>query len=285
MKRYALTALLACGLYGASTANAAEIYFVDNTGQIRSFTGITDGLTPVDGNAFSAGTDLGTVASYGSYQGFTSTPDGSVYGVNGSGGVDSWSSIASWIAGDAATSESSGVYGAGSGVDGGLHGFSYDGNTGGFYAVVEGTSGQNNNPNRDGRLRQFATLSDFINNVNFTENTVVGYGGNILNFYYMDEDAPAFSATNGDAEAGSNYFQVAGNGSLEGWTILEGDGFGYFGGPDSPGGNGGGSNRSYENTVNFGGGVIGAFSVVIPEPTSLALLGMGGLCMMSRRRR
>lgn len=293
MKRYALTALLACGLYGATSANAAEVYFVNNAGEIRSFTGIAVGATQVDGNTFGDGNLENTVGAYGSYQGFTSTPDGMVYGVNGSGGVDSWSSIASWLAGDAATSESTGVYGAGSGVDGGLHGLSYDGNTGGFYAVVEG-SGANNasNPNRDGRLRKFATLSDFINNVNFTDNTVAAYGGNVLNFYYMDEDAPASSFNapfNDDAEAGSNYFQISGSGagsSLEGWTILEGDGFGYFGQGAEPGGNGGGGNRSYENT-GFGSGanLIGGFSVVIPEPTSLGLVGLGGLCMLSRRRR
>ena len=295
MKRYALTALtaltalLACGLYGASTANASEIYFVDNAGAIRSFTGIGDGANPLDGNTFGAGNLQNTVVAYGSYQGFTSTPDGMVYGVNGSGGVDSWSSIASWISGDAATSLSTGVYGVGSNVNGGVQGLSYDGNTGGFYAIMGGTTPNNaSNPDRDGRLRQFATLSDFINNVNGTDDTSAGFGGNILNFYYMDEDAPARSSSNPVAEAGSNYFQVAGNGSLEGWTLLEGEGFGYFGAAADPvgtGGTGAGGNRSYQNTVTFGNTVIGGFSVVIPEPTSLALMGIGGLCMLSRRRR
>ena len=284
MKRYALTALLACGLYGATTADAAEIYFVNNAGEIRTFTGIADGATAVDGNTFAGGNLVTTVASYGSYQGFTSTVDGAVYGVNGSGGVDSWSSIASWVAGDAATVESAGgTYAAGSSVPGGVHGISYDGNTGGFYAVMEGAGGAAD-PDRDGRLREFATLADFINNTNWTDNTTVGYGGNIMNFYYGDEDAPVSSTPNGDAEAGSNYFQIAGNGALEGWTELTADGFGVFGGPATPGGNGGGSNRSYQQ-LGFGTDVIGGFAVVVPEPASLALLALGGLCMSFRRQR
>ena len=278
MKRYALTALLACGLYGTTTASAAEMYFVNNAGEIRSFTGVSAGATPVDGNAFGDGVLQTTVSAYGAYQGFTSTPDGKVYGVNGSGGVDSWSSIASWLAGDAATSESTGVYGAGSGVAGGLHGISYDANTGGFYVIVEGAP-------TDGRLREFTTLNDFINNTNFTENTTAAFGGNILALYYPDEDAPASATPNADAEAGSNYLHVTGGGVFEGWTTLDTSGFGMFGGPDTPGGNGGGSNRSYQNGTNFGSNVVGGFSVVIPEPTSLALLGLGGLCMLSRRRR
>ena len=352
MKRHTFALLLASGLLGAASADASDIYFVNNAGEVRSFTGIADGATPIDGNAFVDGNLETTVAAYGAYQGFTSTPDGMVYGVNGGGGVDSWSSIASWLAGDVATIESAGgTYSAGSGLDGGLHGISYDGNTGGIYAIVEGTNNIKNDPDRDGRLRQFPTLSDFINNVNFTDNSVVGYGANIMNFYYEDEDAPASVTPNLDAEAGSNYFQTTGAGALEGWTELVGDGFGYFGDAADPGGNGGGSNRSYQNTTIFGSDVIGAFAVVtisfnpadldsdgdvddadfglffaafsgpgvptgnlaadldgdndtddadfclalaaftgpgaavsVPEPTTLALLGLGGL-MIARRRR
>ncbi len=278
MKRHTLALLLASGLLAAASSDAATIYFVNSSGEVRSFTGVAAGATPLDGNAFSAGNLEATVAAYGAYQGFTSTPDGMVYGVNGGGGVDSWSSIASWIAGDAATVESAGgTYGAGSTVAGGLHGISYDANTGGFYVIVEGAPS-------DGRLREFATLNDFINNTNFTEDGNATFGGNIAALYYPDEDAPASATPNGDAAAGSNYLHVTGGGVLEGWTTLDTPGFGMFGVAADPGGNGGGSNRSYQNGTNFGSGVVGGFSVVIPEPTSLALLGLGGLCMLSRRR-
>ncbi len=270
----ALTVVALATVAFAPPADAAVIYFVDNTGQIRSFTGITDGATPADGNAFVDGINEGQVAAYGAYQGFTSTADGTVYGVNGSGGVDSWSSIASWLAGDAATSESTGVYGAGSGVVGGLHGISVDPVNGNVYGIVEGAP-------KDGRLRQWPTIQDFIDNTNFTENTSFGYGGNILNFYYPDEDAPAASSTNGDALPGSNYYQSAGNGQLEGWIDLFTPGYGYFAGSANPGGNGAGSNRSYQNP-GFSNTLIGAFAV-IPEPASFALVALGGLMMLRRR--
>jgi hypothetical protein len=177
--------------------NAAVIYSVNGSGEIRSFTGAASGANPMEGSAFTNGTLEATVASYGSYLGFTQVPGGAVYGVNTLGGVDRWSSIGSWLAGDAAIVESSGVYGAG-----GIHGCSYDGNTGGFYVVYEGNG-------VDGDIGEYATLSDFINNVNATV-SAAGYGGNINNWWCPATDSGGIS----------RYYQSAGNGNLEGFQTL-----------------------------------------------------------------
>ena len=41
----------------------------------------------------------------------------------------------------------------------------------------------------------------------------------------------------------------------------------------------------FKTDATSGGEVLDNFSVVIPEPASLALLGLGGLCLMGRRKR
>ncbi|MBN2162054.1 MAG: sulfatase-like hydrolase/transferase [Pontiellaceae bacterium] len=177
--------------------NAAMIYTVNGSGVIRSFSGAASGINPIEDNTFSGGTPVTTIASYGTYLGFTQAPDGMVYGVNASGGVDRWNTLASWLSGDAPVAESSGVYGAG-----GIHGCSYDGFTGGYYVVYEGGD-------LEGDIGKYATLSDFINNQNASVSPA-SYGGNIHNFYYPDSDS----------SAGSRYYQASAAGDLEGWETL-----------------------------------------------------------------
>ncbi|MDF7826870.1 family 43 glycosylhydrolase [Pontiellaceae bacterium B12227] len=183
--------------HDATLTTSADVYAVNGSGEIRSFTGASSGSIPIEGNTFSGGSLVTTVASYGSYLGFTQVPDGTVYGVNAAGGVDSWSSIYSWLAGDSPTVESSGVYGAD-----GIHGCSYDGNTGGFYVVYEGGG-------VDGHVGEYATLSDFINNVNATVSASV-YSGNINNWWYPGTDSGG----------NSRYYQSTGGGNLQGQLTL-----------------------------------------------------------------
>ena len=181
------------GVLGCCGAvNAAMIYTVNGSGVIHSYSGAASGINPIEDNTFSGGTTETTVAAYGSYLGFTQAPDGKVYGVNASGGVDRWDTLDSWLAGDTAVAESSGVYGAG-----GIHGCSYDGFSGGFYVVYEGGD-------LEGDIGKYASLDDFIHNRNASVSPS-GYGGNIFNFYYPDSDS----------SAGSRYWQASGGGDLE----------------------------------------------------------------------
>lgn len=215
---------------------AATIYAVNASGQIRSYTGAATGVNPVEGNTVAGGTLETTVSAYASYLGFTQAGNGRVYGVNASGGVDRWDSLPLWLVGASAVSESVGVYGAS-----GVHGISYDGNTGGFYVVYEGNGMQ-------GDVGQYATLDDFINNANASVSDSV-YTGNILNFYYPDADS----------SAGSMYYQVAGSGRLEGFTTLAN----YI----ASSGNG----TAHSASGDFSG-VGAAFALVSEDASALGLL-------------
>ncbi|GAA5481141.1 sulfatase-like hydrolase/transferase [Haloferula sargassicola] len=200
------------GFSGAVAAfaeiDAAPVYFVSSTGEIRGFTGIGAGDTPVSANNLAGGVLAGTVAAYGGYQGFTQVPGDGIYGVSSSGDVDRWPTFEAWLAGDAPTTVGAGSYHAGE-----LHGISYDADTGGLYVIYEGS----NSSRDDGDLGEYATIEDFIHDTN-ARVTPSTYGGNILNFYYPGEDAPGNANR---ANPGSNYFQVAGSGDLEGWLTLE----------------------------------------------------------------
>ena len=195
--RWIINAAVAGVLGCCGAVNAAMIYTVNGSGVIHSYSGAASGINPIEDNTFSGGTPETTIAAYGSYLGFTQAPDGKIYGVNASGGIDRWSSLASWLAGDTAVAESSGVYGAG-----GIHGCSYDGFSGGFYVVYEGGD-------LEGDIGKYASLDDFIHNRNASVSPS-GYGGNIFNFYYPDSDS----------SAGSRYWQASGGGDLEGWETL-----------------------------------------------------------------
>lgn len=255
----------------ANPAAAADIYFVNDAGEIRSFTSISGvGANPLDPQSFTGGTLVNSVTGYGEYQGFTAIPNGTVYGVNNAGGVDSWPSLNDWINNTGISTESpAGTY-ASNGEDGSVHGISFDGNTGAFYVIYEGVEPPGTaGPDSDGDLGQYSTLSNFVNNLNPIRSQGA-YGGNIMNFYYPDEDAPASEIpTNEDAAPGSNYFQITGGGQLEGWLDLFTPGFGYVAGGATPGGGGQGGNRSYQNP-GFGNNVIGGFALV-PDIDDLKL--------------
>ncbi len=211
--------------FGSIASRAATIYAVNASGEIRSFTGAAAGDYPIENNnTFSDGLWAATIAGYGAYQGFTQTPDGTVLGISQTGGVDSWTSLSQWLAGAPATSLSSGVYGTG-----GIHGCSYDGNSGGFYVLYEGNG-------MDGDIGEYATLNDFINNQNATV-TVSTYGANICNFFYPDSDS----------SAGAHYYQIPGSGYLEGFTTLAS----YAAGP---------ANMVYQSSTTGFAGVGAAFA-------------------------
>ena len=269
-KRWGMLAALLAMVFGiGQTAMAADVFMVSNTGEIRTFAGISGDSTSIDSvGTFSGGTLVNTIASYGTYQGFTSLPNGSVYGVNSAGGVDMWASVSDFTSNTNMTTVSTGdPYGAlvTDSPRSGIHGISFDGATGGLYAVLEGPDAN------EGDLTQFSTLKQFLNN-DGTIYTPNGYGGNIMVMYYPDEDAPATAdLPNTFAGTGSNYFHITGGGQLEGWEgTLTQAGFGMYGTSDAAGGTGGGGNRSYQ-VSGFGSEVIGAFALV-PDTEEMTLL-------------
>ncbi|MCB1130917.1 MAG: sulfatase-like hydrolase/transferase, partial [Verrucomicrobiae bacterium] len=73
--------------------SGTPVYLVSSSGEIRRFTGISTGTHPMAGFGLGAGELVNTVASYGSYQGFTQTPAGAVYGVASNGDVHEWADV------------------------------------------------------------------------------------------------------------------------------------------------------------------------------------------------
>jgi hypothetical protein len=183
------------------------VYLVSSSGEIRRFSGIAGGSTPLLPNQPGNGESVATIASYGNYQGFTMTPLDGILGVAANGDVHQWDALQDWLDGEDPVVVSTGAYQAGE-----LHGLSYDGNTKGLYVIYEG----DNSSQGDGNLGEYASVSDFIDNSNATI-TASTYGGNITNFFYPAEEAPGNDNT---ALEGSNYFQIAENGILEGWLTL-----------------------------------------------------------------
>lgn len=261
-------ALATCVLLG-DDASSATIYAVNDIGLIKSFSGIDAGPNPITAGNFGTGAGVleATIPAYGEFQGMTFVPSGNVLGVNGGGDVVQWNNVSDWLANATPATLASDVFAdkingngpAGGGGDGTIHGLSYDGNTGGFYVTLEGGP-------VDGDVREYATLAEMLTNTGVT--SAATYGGNLLNFYYPNEDAPGNAAAPFDIP-GANYIQVGGNGTIEGHQTLAD----YIASPGS---------RTW-NTQPFGAGLRVAFA--IPEPTGaiLAFLSTVGLALTSRR--
>ena len=281
--RIAVLAVLSIALTVSQSSTAADVFMVSNTGEIRSFIGIGSDPASVDQvGTFAGGTLVSTVAAYGNYQGFTSLPGGSVYGVNSAGGVDMWPTLNDFTSNQNMSTVSSGdPYGplATSSPRSGIHGVSFDGNTGGLYVVLEGPD------ENEGDLKQFTNLKGFIeNDDNGASFTAGNFNANNMVMYYPDEDAPVTAGIpNEDAGPGSNYFHITGAGQLEGWEgELTQAGFGMYGNAATPGGTGAGGNRSYQ-LPSFGNEVIGGFAIVADtEEMSLLVDTSTGVVSLQR---
>jgi hypothetical protein len=254
---------------GALQAHAASIYAVNDIGLVKRYSGVDTGPNPITAGNFATGAGelVATIPAYGEYQGMTFIPGGNVLGVNPSGDVVQWNSVQTWLADVAPTTLAADVFadkGNGNGAAGGggagtIHGLSYDGNTGGFYVTLEAGD------DTDGDIREYATLTDLL--ADNGTNVASVYGGNLLNFYYPDEDAPGNRASPNDTP-GANYFQVAGNGQLEGWLSLAD----YVASPD---------NRTFQQA--FGAGLRVAFAVPEPSSVILSVLAATGLLLVRKR--
>ncbi|TWT77297.1 hypothetical protein Pla123a_19550 [Posidoniimonas polymericola] len=270
MRSTSLTAIAAGVLAAALAAqcSAATIYAVNDIGLVKRFSGIASGANPVTDGSFGGGSGVlvATIPGYGEYQGMTFAPGGGVLGVNPGGDVVQWSGIADWLANatpavlaaDVFADKTNGNGAAAGGGAGTIHGLSYDGGTGGFYVTLEADD------DTDGDVRQYASLADLLTDTG--ANLAAPYGGNLLNFYYPDEDAPSNRDAPNDTP-GANYFQIAGNGQLEGFLSLAD----YASDPN---------NRTFQQ--GFGSGLRAAFAV--PEPSALWLTAFAAASAFRRRR-
>ena len=156
-----------------------------------------------------------------------------------------------------------------------LNGFSYDGATGGFYAIGASSSAT------PGDLLQWASLADVLTNTNTV--SVASYNGNIFNFYDPDATVLPAALSTGSYTAGdlfpAQYYQSAGNGRLEGFEsaalyAASPNNRTQVTGTDAFGG----------ATTAFGAGVDAVAAFAVPEPGQGLLAALGLLALLGRRR-
>lgn len=270
--------VLACLLASAGLTHAAAVYVTTTTGAIYHYDSVNDMATQT--NTSTSGSLVATHASYGTDQGTAMDhSSGTIYRVTAGGDVVSYGNLSGYLANSGGVTIALGVY---SGNDT-LNGFSYDGATGGFYAIGGGAAGNN----AQGDLIQWGSLADFLANANRTV-TVASFNGNLFNFYDPDGTAgtsfgapPTYPAT----ARTTRYYQSSGAGRLEGWESLSQ----YV----APGTQQGDKRVHYtaENvyagsSTAFGANTIDAATAfAVPEPGSLALLAIGALPLLRRRKK
>lgn len=257
-------------------AQASVIYVTTTTGAIYQYDSVTDMAAQT--NTTTSGTLVTTVAAYGTDQGITMDPaTGTIYRITGAGDVVSYAGMTGYLADSGGITVATAVY---FGNDS-LNGFSYDGATGGFYAI--GGGGATNNAQGD--LIQWPTLADVLANTNRTV-TAASFNGNLFNFY--DPDATAgttFGAAGFPATArNTRYYQSSNAGRLEGWESLAH----YVAAAASQG-----DKRVQYTADNVYAGTSTAFgsntidvatAFVVPEPGSMTLAVAGGLFLFRRRK-
>ncbi|RYD35348.1 MAG: hypothetical protein EOP85_19080, partial [Verrucomicrobiaceae bacterium] len=125
-----------------NTVQAAVVYLTTTTGAIYQYDSVADMATQTA--SVTSGTLVTTIAAYGTDQGTTMDhTSGIVYRITGTGDVVSYGNLSGYLANSGGITVATAVY---SGNDA-LNGFSYDGGTGGFYAV--GAGGATNNAQGD----------------------------------------------------------------------------------------------------------------------------------------
>lgn len=257
-------------------AQASVIYLTTTSGAIYQYDSVTDMAAQT--NTTTTGTLVTTIASYGTDQGITMDPStGTIYRITGAGDVVSYANLTGYLADSGGITVATAVY---SGNDS-LNGFSYDGATGGFYAIGGGAAGNN----AQGDLIQWGNLADFLSNANRSV-TAASFNGNLFNFY--DPDATTgttFGAAGFPATIrNTRYYQSSSAGRLEGWESLAH----YVAAAASQG-----DKRVHYTADNVYAGTSTAFgsntidvatAFVVPEPGSVTLAAAGGLLLLRRRR-
>jgi hypothetical protein len=255
-------------------AHAAAIYLTTTSGAIYQYDSVADMATQTA--TVTSGTLVATQAAYGTDQATTMhLGTGVIYRVTSGGDVVSYASLAGYLSNSGATTVTSARFTGATAING----LSYDGGTGGFYAIASTGS------NTPGDLVQWASLADLLANTNATV-TAANYTGNLFNFYDPDvTTGTSFGEAGFPATTRStHYYQSAGNGRLEGWDTLSN--YASIGAEQ-------GDKRVHYSVTNVYGGTSTAYgsntidantAFAIPEP-SFAMLGLVGLSFLARRRR
>jgi hypothetical protein len=261
-------------LFGAAQyVNASAIYVSDANGNVWQYNGTGQMALQTQTNNSGALVRDASVAGgdYKDDQDVTADlSSGIVYRINVDGDIISYIDVAAYLANANPVTVASGAYGGAKKING----LSYDGGTGGFYAVP--ATGSTN----AGDIIRFTNLAAFISGTpDGTALTTANYTGAVLNFYDPDATAgTSVGASPAPHAVAAHYYQVAGNGRLEGFASLTE----Y---------NQSSNNRIEITGTNAFGGTTptyqarGAFAVPVPEPTALLLLlGAAGASFVNRWR-
>jgi hypothetical protein len=243
----------------AHYAQAGTIYVTDTSGNVWQYGNMAQMANQTQTNNSGALVRDASVAgnAYAGDQDATADlSTGIIYRINAAGDIISYPGIADYLANTNSTNAGTAIYG---GVKK-INGLSYDGNTGGFYAVP--ATGSTN----AGDIIRYATLADFLAGVpTNTSLTTANYTGALLNFYDPDPTpGTSVGPTPAPHAINARYYQVSGAGRLEGFDSLSE----Y---------NANSNNRINITGTNAFGGTTptftaaAAFAIPVPEPASLVL--------------
>jgi hypothetical protein len=201
------------GVTPVTPSGEVNLYFVLETGDIYGFSSISgSGASCMEQRTVELGIPVATSQNYGSFQGFTATPNGKIYGINEDGDVIEWPSASDWIAGNNALTLSTGNYDPS--TTNRIHGVSYDPNTEGFFVVYESPGSS-----PDGDIGEYDDLAALTNNTPSLI-SLGGYGANICNFTYGSDDT-INNVSDYTNSTGAIYFQINSIGQIFGFQTLE----------------------------------------------------------------
>jgi hypothetical protein len=260
-------------LSAASYAAAGIIYVTDTNGNVWQYNSMSQmGLQTQSNNAGILVRDASVAgADYKDDQDATADlSTGTVYRINANGDIISYINVAAYLANVNPVTEATGIYGGTKKING----LSYNGATGGFYAVP--ATGSTN----AGDIIQFTSSSAFLlGTPDGTALTTANYVNAVLNFYDPDAmQGTSVGPTPAPHAVSAKYYQVAGNGRLEGFTSLSE----Y---------NSNSNNRIEITGLNAFGGTTptyqarGAFAILVPEPASVLLMLSALFSRLIGRRR
>jgi hypothetical protein len=277
MKRFCsrLVALgaLALTLGAARDAAAGSIYVVSasgSNGQIYKYDNMSELSAQTPDNI--TGDLVATHAAYFNDQAVTMDFNtGIVYRIANGGNVFQYPTLDDWLANTNSTNVSIGANPYSNGNLKRVNDASFDGATGGYYAVGAPMA----NSSTPGDILIYNGLNDFRA---ATPNSTLVAGYNAARVMFWNSQGVAGTTINMD-DIVANYFQISGAGRLEGFVSLAA----YAAAPNNRINMG--LEGAFGGTNTTGFNAIVAFAVPVPEPTSMMLCfgAAFGLVMVRRR--